>query len=159
MQHPPEYRALMAYSELPAGCKVMPVSNGACHPHLRLGEFAVFDPSDRRPQHGELYVIGVRNIHDKLRCNIHQVRATTERDERYRKWRAWWYGPLKPDILPTKGHATEAAAMQAPLRFYLSEGPMLWTGIRQKILGRVIGIYQPVDTAADTAATTQSSSL
>lgn len=135
-------RALTVFDNIPAACFLQAVTDDSCDPHLRVGEFALVDTKDREPQHGELYVMGHRNVCDELRCSIHQVRTTIERDIRYRKWQAWWYGPLVPAAFPSKGHATMDAALQHPLRMVLTEGPMLLTGIRQKIVGRVVGIYE-----------------
>ena len=137
-----ETRALTVFDSIPAGCILLPVSDESCDPHLRVGEFALIDTQDREPQHGELYVIGNKNIYDEMRYRICQVRAKTERDVRSRRWQAWYYGPLVPAAFPAKGYWTlEAAALQ-PLRLGLTEGPMLLTGTRQKISGRVIGIYE-----------------
>jgi hypothetical protein len=137
-----EIRALTVFESMPAGCILQAVTDDSCDPHLRVGEFALVDTTDREPQHGELYVMGHKNIYDELRCSIHQVRATIERDIRYRKYQAWWYGPLVPAAFPAKGHITMEAAMQRPLRMVLTEGPMILKGIREKIVGRVIGIYE-----------------
>jgi hypothetical protein len=137
-----EIRALTVFDSIPVACILQIITDNTCDPHLRVGEFAVIDPSDREPQQGELYLVGNKNIYDELRCKIYQVRSKVLRDERSREWQAWWYGPLIPEALPAKGHATAEAAMLKPLRFVLSEGPMLLTGIRQKIVGRVIGIFE-----------------
>jgi hypothetical protein len=139
-----EIRALTVFDSIPTGCTVLTVADDSCDPHLRVGEFALVDTMDREPQHGELYVIGNKNVYDELRCSIYQVRTTIERDIRYRKWQAWWYGPLVPAALPAKGHSTMEAAMQRPLRMVLTEGPMTVKGIREKIVGRVVGIYEAV---------------
>jgi hypothetical protein len=146
-----EIRALTVFDSIPAGCILQAVTDDSCDPHLRVGEFAIVDTKDREPQHGELYVLGHRNVYDELRCSIHQVRTTIERDFRYRKWQAWWYGPLVLVRLPAKGHATMDAAMQRPLRMVLTEGPMLLTGIRQKIVGRVVGIFESLAVDAGAA--------
>jgi hypothetical protein len=49
---------------------------------------------------------------------------------------------LVPAAFPAKGHITMEAAMQRPLRITLTEGPMILRGIREEIVGRVVGVYQ-----------------
>jgi hypothetical protein len=53
----PGLRAFIAYDRLPEGCIAFPVTDGANAPHLRPGDIAIIDPTDREPQHGELFVI------------------------------------------------------------------------------------------------------
>ena len=55
--HIPEYRALMVYDHVPAGCTLQLVGDEESAPHLRPGEFAVVDTEDTEPQNGELYLI------------------------------------------------------------------------------------------------------
>lgn len=57
----PQLRALPLLSSLPACCVVLPVTNDLNAPHLRTGEFAVIDASERQPINGELFGIAYRS--------------------------------------------------------------------------------------------------
>lgn len=52
-----EYRALMMYDTLPAGCIAHLVTDSYSLPHIRPGEFVVVDTTDRAVRHLETYVI------------------------------------------------------------------------------------------------------
>ena len=62
----PEYRALMLFDSLPAGCIAVRCDDHFSMPHIRPGEFVVVDTNDRKPRHLETYVIewnsGRRNV-------------------------------------------------------------------------------------------------
>jgi hypothetical protein len=49
-----EYRALEQMKHFPAGCVLFPVMDDDSDPHLRRGETAIVDITDREPQHGEV---------------------------------------------------------------------------------------------------------
>jgi hypothetical protein len=53
----PDLRAFVLYDRLPVGCTAYPVNDNRNAPHLRVGDIAVIDPSDRDPAAGELFVI------------------------------------------------------------------------------------------------------
>ncbi|MEJ5087125.1 hypothetical protein [Brucella pseudogrignonensis] len=55
--HQPELRALMMLDSLPEGCVLFPCTDESSWPHIRPGEFAVIDTTQRLPVHGELYLI------------------------------------------------------------------------------------------------------
>jgi len=52
-----ELRALTMFADVPPQHITFPVANQYAMPHLKPGEFAIVDTTDRTPQHGELYVI------------------------------------------------------------------------------------------------------
>jgi hypothetical protein len=51
------FRALTPFDGLTIGLRTFRISTDLLEPHLRAGEYAVVDPSDREIQHGELYLI------------------------------------------------------------------------------------------------------
>jgi hypothetical protein len=55
--HQPELRALTLYDRLPPSHATFRVPDDASEPHLKEGEYAVIDQSDRELQHGEVYLI------------------------------------------------------------------------------------------------------
>ena len=52
-----EYRALMLYDKVPAGCFTWLCANDKSIPHVKPGEWVVIDPSQRKPLLGEMYLI------------------------------------------------------------------------------------------------------
>ena len=67
-------RALEVFSTVPAGHTLHPQRDDAHAPHIRAGEFAVIDPTDREPEHGELFLIEFgRNSHAGPRATIMQT--------------------------------------------------------------------------------------
>ncbi|WP_203309624.1 hypothetical protein [Sphingomonas beigongshangi] len=53
----PDLRAFVVYDRLPEGYVAFPVTDMANAPHLRPGDIAIIDPTDREPQYGELFLI------------------------------------------------------------------------------------------------------
>ena len=53
----PEYRALMMFDRLPAGCISFQCKDVSSMPHVRPGEFVVVDTAVRTPIAGELFVV------------------------------------------------------------------------------------------------------
>lgn len=51
-----ELRALPTFEHLPGGHATFWVNSDGSAPHLNIGEFAVIDTTDRKLQHGELYL-------------------------------------------------------------------------------------------------------
>ncbi|WP_155931835.1 hypothetical protein [Methylopila sp. 73B] len=123
-----EYRALTLYSEPPAGCIVFPITREGFEPHLRLGEIAIVDKSDKDLVNGELYVVGVRSpmVPDGVAKHLAQVWAREYRGLDGEPFTGWWWGDLNREG-----------------RLRLSEGPMLAEGLARMIVGRVIGLYAP----------------
>ena len=50
-------RALPLFGSCPAGCQLHIETTEANDPHIRAGEFAVIDPTDCEPVHGELFLV------------------------------------------------------------------------------------------------------
>jgi hypothetical protein len=53
----PSLRSFIVCERLPQGCVAYPVTDGQNEPHLRPGDLAIIDPTDRQPAVGELFVI------------------------------------------------------------------------------------------------------
>lgn len=116
-------RALDVLSTVPAGFIVNRERDDTNAPHIRAGERIIADPADREPIHGELFLIewsgGRRDVMQTvLRRETGMVQLDgSRRDE---------------DLWTLTG-----------LGFCLSEGPMRDAYLRTKIVGRVIGLYDP----------------
>ena len=53
----PGLRSFIVYDTLPDGMAAFRLPDDRLDPHLRAGEFAVIDPGDREPMHGELFLV------------------------------------------------------------------------------------------------------
>ena len=120
-----EYRALTIYEDVPTDCKVVMVLHDGFEPHLRIGEFAVVDPSDKAPQPGELFVIRIGS--DRPHLRIVQVYVSRYCSDAI----SWLFALRRPDRMATADTGLK---------------PEYWP---EKCLGRVIGIFQPMRTKAD----------
>jgi len=52
-----QYRALTEFTTLPPGHMTFRIEEDGCEPHLKEGEYAVIDMTDRSVQNGELFLI------------------------------------------------------------------------------------------------------
>ena len=130
------FRALIQYSKLPRGHKTFQVSDDGSAPHLGEHEFAVIDTTDRKPQHGELYLIqyesGRRNRHIVLvRSSMSQITPPPSP-----KQQVWWACDLAGfrrvgDVSGKNGGI--------PTFTGLSDGPYLAAHLSAKLIGRVVG--------------------
>lgn len=137
-----ELRALEVFSTVPAGCILQCVSNDHSDPHLRIGEFAVTDTTDTEPQNGEVYLI------KWLSGGTDIVQAFTRafRHPDQGELVGWWtrclnFKPLDEALNEARkrGGIPEISATS-----YV-DGPRMRDTFQQALIGRVIGIYQPVD--------------
>ena len=107
-----ELRALEVMSVVPAGCTAYRDTNGCCNPHVKLGEFAVADTTDREPKVGEIYLLRWMNGTQSV--------LVLKRDRRG----DLWFGSMPGSLL----RAT-------------SDGPYEDDDyLRSKIVGRVVGV-------------------
>lgn len=131
-QHQPELRALSMLSSVPPVCMTVEAVDEAFEPHLHRGEFAVVDMSDRRPDHGELFVIAWET---PLRITGHIFRLCVVA----RSTSGHWH--VKHE-LPTGEREMGG----------LSEGPFSTDGLASKLVGRVVGVFVPKVGAEQEAA-------
>jgi len=120
-----EYRALEMMPSVPQGCMLFPVMDDRSYPHLRLGEIAVVDTTDREPQHGEVFVIqwssGRRCITQLLNRGVH---FSDSQDD-------WWTSPL-----------TQRQSIPVMGELRMVDGPRSKEGMRKSLVGRVVGLVQ-----------------
>lgn len=125
-------RALQLFERLPAGHMTFLVTEGGAEPHLRVGEYAVIDCTDRNPQHGELYLIqsnyGERRRYLQQASRCFMVISSSGLPEK-----VWWLRDMRG------WRQTDVMADGVPIFSGLSDGPMKKKGLRKKIAGRVVG--------------------
>lgn len=116
-----DLRALMMFDTLPAGCKAMLVTDDYCAPHIRAGEFVVLDTADTTPRNGEVYVIQWIGG----RTNVCQARVSEMASNGCGET-MWAVGAIK----------------QPGFRGWC-DGWWKTDQLKEKLMGAVIGIYQP----------------
>lgn len=116
-----EIRALEMFASLPASCIAHPVTDDRTEPHLRPGEFAVIDKNDREPVLGELYLAQWSNG----RREIVQVRR-------------WALTQHRSNFF-----SVGACRLNGDGYVRAVDGPYSAEHLREKLVGRVAGIYSP----------------
>jgi len=130
-----DIRALEVFGTLPAGCSVYPVANDDSAPHLRTGEFAIIDPTDTDPQHGEVYVVRWMDGGTSIR-QLFSRPFQNESGQHIGFWtRCLNFEPF--DMASAKGNFIS-------YRSY-ADGPRLAARIKEALVGRVIGVYAAPD--------------
>jgi hypothetical protein len=100
---------------------------------LRLGEIAVIDLADREPSHGEIYLI--ENSMGR-RC-ITQLLAREMWVPNGPAYTGWFTSPLSQrQYIPGLGHQR------------MVDGPRDADGIKQALIGRVIGLARSIPITA-----------
>jgi hypothetical protein len=80
---PRPIRALTIFDSLPRNHRTLGIADDASAPHLKAGEYAVIDTTDRELQAGELFVIQYDS--GDQRRHVVQIRSTRS---------GWWAGDL-----------------------------------------------------------------
>ena len=125
-EHNPDLRAFPVFDRLFDGLAAHPVTDDDNWPILTAGEFVVIDPAQRDPDVGELFVIqwdsGRRAIVEAILVGSARKLAVAS---------------LRREPALAMAGTDER---QAP-RYY--DGPYPAEILKQKIVGRVVGILQP----------------
>jgi hypothetical protein len=128
-------RALPFMADLPSGHTLHLVANDWHAPHLRPGEWAVVDCTDRAIQWGELFMVRQSNG-----PALWAIYPESERDRIARApgeecaWLRHLNGPRTPE---------EAFAwLRSGRAVTTADGPYLLSCLEPQIIGRVVGIYE-----------------
>ncbi|MDO9385031.1 MAG: hypothetical protein Q7T86_19465 [Hyphomicrobiaceae bacterium] len=110
-------------------------------PHLRLGEFAVIDPTDTSPQHGEAYAIRWACGRTSIEQLISQ-RLTNENGE----FIGWWtrslsFVPYDVALQFAEQRARPGSILAVSSRCMV-DGPRRAEAIQRATVGRVVGIFE-----------------
>jgi len=162
IDHQPELRALMMFDKVPEGCILFPCTDESAMPHIRPGEFAIVDTSDRTPCHGELYVIKFGERADQHHICMVRKKSDIQWCRKDLPQSGWTVGSVRNDemrrlrkelevemshglsrdqfiAMMLKTQKTTGAWSEGP---YASEGSS-YEHLCQCLVGSVIGIYQP----------------
>ncbi len=141
----PDLRAFVVYDRLPAGCTAYPVTDNRNAPHLRVGDIAVIDPSDRDPAAGELFVIDrgedSSGIVETWRMSL---RASSGPGGSIIDTTGWMVAPTNR----ARSHAEREDRMKRGVHVGWVDGPYATEGVnagylKQRLRGRVVGILEP----------------
>jgi hypothetical protein len=108
------------------------IPDKASSPHLRPGEFAVVDLSDRMPQHGELFLIQ-SSSGERVRYIQQSTRTWTTISQSGIPEKVWWLR----DLAGWRQEGIDGSGI--PIFSGMSDGPMKKKGLKKKIAGRIIG--------------------
>lgn len=139
---PVQHNTLNVYRTLPPNCIAFVVNDHYSLPFIRPGECVVVDTEDKTARVGDIYVIewsgGRRNLcqarHSSVvyqreghapRWNVGSMRTTTREE-----FEAWLAEPKKRGAIPEWNRAW-------------TEGPFTIEHLESKLVGAVIGLYQP----------------
>jgi hypothetical protein len=124
---------LEVLDHIPAGCTVLPVTDDDSAPHTRCGEFAIVNVADREPAAGGLFVIRYSAGTPRERCAFVELLPPRNHESQSGDFVGWRYGPLtKRERVPNDPSGYRMTRMV--------DGPLLAEELREKLVGRVIGI-------------------
>jgi hypothetical protein len=112
-------RALTIFDSLPRNHRTLQIADDASAPHLKAGEYAVIDTTDRELQAGELYLIQYSSGR-----HVVQLRSSAS---------GWWGGDL------AGYRPTNEKFFGVPVFAGMSDGPYTPGLLKKKLLGRVVG--------------------
>lgn len=128
-------RALPLFQSLEPNLKTFRVDDNGSEPHIRFGEYAVVDPTDRDPTHDELFIIqydgGERRRHVvHVRSSYVNITGPGAADTL-----VYWVSDLAGFRQVSR---SELGGI--PVFAGLSDGPYTSEHLKQKLIGRVVGI-------------------
>ena len=123
----PGLLSYVVYDQLPDGCFAHEVADSDNMPHLRPGDFVVVDSWDREPAHGELSLIRWKSGRSA------SVTLTTWLDRK----ECWAVGGTRPAFIAERAGAGMIPTCVAADYGYRTDY------MREVIVGRIVGIYQP----------------
>lgn len=115
--------------------KTFLVTDDGSEPHLKRGEYAVIDTTDRTPQHGELYLIQYKSGQRSRRLvcvtrDFINITGPGAPDSE-----VWWCGDLR-------GWRQVSGFRDVKVFGGMSDGPYLADNLEAKLVGRVVGFAE-----------------
>ncbi|WP_126173464.1 hypothetical protein [Altericroceibacterium xinjiangense] len=121
----PGLRSFIVYDEMPKGFITHEQAGDQNSPHMREGEFAVIDTSDRHPMQGEMFLVQWMNGNRSI--------MTTEIID---GWPGWVFSTCRGEMMCNLDGSPDR-------RVRWVDGPYKLVHAMEKIVGRVVGIYHP----------------
>lgn len=132
MADQPELRSYIVYDRLPAGHIAHTMLSTEVMPHIRPGERAVIDLSQREPVGGDLFLIEYQSGPVDRRRHVVETYY-------HEKMGGWVVGPLERRRIVTLAGAPDP---DIPAVRWV-DGPYRPGCLAEKLVGRVVGILTP----------------
>ncbi len=135
------HMAFPIYERIPPGCVPWPVMGDRHAPHLQDRDQALVDATDREIVWGEVYLVdqGVNAVLWEV-CN--ETEKQRQRRDQPEQPCAW----LRPLNRPRSWEEVQRIINETPpgrlCPLHMSDGPIFLDALRERIVGRVIGLYQ-----------------
>lgn len=126
---------LPEFDTCPEGMGEHYIEDGSAYPLVRPGEVAIFDPSQREPANAGLFVLewsnGTRNA---LETNLRPISRDGEE--------MWFVDPVnRPPSKAALERRLQQGMHGGPM--FASDGPYFEDRLRERIVGRVVGVLAP----------------
>ena len=134
----PGLRSFIVYDELPMGCIAFEDTEGESGPHIKEGEFAVIDTTDRAPSHNEMYMVQWKSSDRRELASLRLRRINVFNDDGTTTPADLWF-------IGTIAGQQPIALDGSPVgpRIQFVDGPYRDEDAMDRIVGKVVGVYQP----------------
>ena len=131
----PGLRSFIVYDEVPDNCVIHEVRDDGVAPHFVRGEFALADIEDRTPINDELFLI-------QWNSGDREVALLKKRTFNFWDPKTQTSAPGEGWMIVTKSFmVTLGTGERESVRW--ADGPYDEEHLMEKIVGRVVGIYEP----------------
>jgi hypothetical protein len=145
MERMKDQNTLSVYRTLPAGCIAHPVTNEYSAPFVMPGEWVVVDTTDRSPRVGELYVIQWENG-SRILCQARHSSSIWQTEGEDPRWNVGSLQTANLEDFDAWLRQTRARCGHDRIPVWSktwADGPFRQEYLARKLVGSVIGIYQP----------------
>lgn len=129
----PGLRSFIVYDQIRESDLVFEVTGEEADPHLQPGDFALVDTTDREPNQGELFLVEFMNGRRQICETVERFGCYVQNGVSEEK-NLWWLR-WKMNIRSLSGAVNDRATY--------ADGPYDTTQVTGKIVGKVVGIYEP----------------
>lgn len=123
---------LVVHTRIPESCRLHPVPDDAHAPHLRTGDWAVVDVTDKHVEWGGLYLVEQHNGPRLWQVNPVPYAMAVQFPEPC--------AYLTAMNGPTSG-ADADRKLRTGAAVFVSDGPLDLSALERRIIGRVVGVY------------------
>ncbi len=127
----PTLRSFIVCDRLPEGCVAYPVTDETNAPHLRPGDIAIIDPTDREACLGELFVV---------QWNSGGTDIVEAWPQQMADALCWKVG--SSNRARSAGAVVDRLCAGQPVGWV--DGPYRAEALNQKLRGKVVGILEPI---------------
>lgn len=139
----PVQRSLMVYDKAPADCRAHLVKDDRFAPQLWAGEVAVIDERDREPAEDEIFLVTISSPREPEGFVRKLMQPYSARSWGIGLEDSWMIAFSIRRQYSRKLSTDEIADKLSTGEMTLSDGPISDKGMRDKIIGRVVGVILP----------------